>query len=61
MAEILNGDLMEYEEQNLGEMIAMLVGFQVPSIKNERLRFFISNKAELLYFELMSQLLEIEN
>jgi hypothetical protein len=34
--------------------------FQVASVKNVSLRFFITNKAELLEFQLISQLLDIE-
>lgn len=48
------------KEQTLGEMIYSLGGFQVASIKNISLRFFVANKAELLDFEVISQLLEIE-
>ena len=55
--EIYNFD----EQQSLGEMISSWGGFQVASIQNASLRFFISNKAELLEFELISKLLEIEN
>lgn len=47
-------------EQSLGEFISTSGGFQVASIKNVSLRFFVSNKAELLEFSLISQLLEIE-
>lgn len=47
-------------EQPLGEFIARSGGFQVASIQNISLRFFISNKAELLRFEIISQLLDIE-
>ena len=47
-------------EQTLGELISSSGGFQVASIKNVSLRFFISNKAELLEFQLISQLLDIE-
>jgi len=48
------------EEQTLAEFIASSGGFQVASVKNVSLRFFISNKAELLEFEIISQLLDIE-
>lgn len=61
MAKILNKDLIEEGEESLGEMITKLGGFQVATIKNVSLRFFISNKAELLDFDLISQLLEIES
>ena len=47
-------------ELSLGELVASLGGFQVASTGNISLRFFISNKAELLEYELISQLLEIE-
>jgi hypothetical protein len=66
---VLNRHLKLYEnlENKFGESnmtIADLVissgGFQVAAIKNVSLRFFISNKAELLDFKLISQLLEIE-
>lgn len=46
--------------QTLVELISSSGGFQVASIKNVSLRFFISNKAELLEFQLISQLLDIE-
>jgi hypothetical protein len=45
----------------LGEMIGSLGGIQFPSIKNVGLRFFVSNKAELVEFQLISQLLDIED
>jgi len=66
---VLNRHLKLYEalENEIGETnktIAELVinsgGFQVASIKNVSLRFFIANKAELLDFKLITQLLEIE-
>lgn len=44
----------------LGEFLSNAGGFQVASIKNVSLRFFIANKAELLDFGLISQLLDIE-
>lgn len=47
-------------EQTLGAFIASSGGFQIASVKNVSLRFFVSNKAELLEFGLISQLLEIE-
>ena len=57
--EILENEIGE-NEQRLGELISSSGGFQVASIKNVSLRFFISNKAELLEFQLISQLLDIE-
>ncbi|WP_020534474.1 hypothetical protein [Lewinella cohaerens] len=47
-------------EQTIGEFVSNSGGFQVASVKNISLRFFVSNKAELLEFELISQLLDIE-
>lgn len=47
-------------ELTLGELVAGSGGFQVASIKKVSLRFFITNKAELLEFKLISQLLDIE-
>jgi hypothetical protein len=47
-------------EQTIGEFVLISGGFQVASVKNIGLRFFVSNKAELLEFELISQLLDIE-
>lgn len=57
--EILEEEIGE-NNQSLGELVASSGGFQVASIKNVSLRFFISNKAELLEFQLISQLLDIE-
>jgi len=56
---ILENEIGEKEE-TLGELISSAGGFQVASIKNVSLRFFISNKAELIDFQLISQLLDIE-
>lgn len=57
--EILENDLGN-NKQTLGELISSSGGFQIASTKNVSLRFFISNKAELLEFQLISQLLDIE-
>ena len=57
--ETLENEIGENEE-SLGELVGNLGGFQVASIKNVSLRFFIANKAELLDFKLIAQLLEIE-
>lgn len=48
------------KEQTLGEFLLSSGGFKAAAIKNISLRFFISNKAELLEFEIISQLLDIE-
>jgi len=49
------------EEQTLGELVAELGGVQVASIRNIGLRFFVTNKAELLDFDLISMLIQIED
>jgi hypothetical protein len=59
LIEILENKIDDSEE-TLGELMMNSGGFQVASIKNVSLRFFISNKAELLEFQLISQLLDIE-
>lgn len=59
LIEKLEGEL-EDNEQMLGELISNLGGVQFPVIKNISLRFFISNKAELIDMEVIAQLLEIE-
>lgn len=51
---------LENNNQTLGELVASKGGFQIASVKNVSLRFFIANKAELLDFQLISQLLDIE-
>ncbi len=48
------------DDRPLGEMIADYGGIQTPAIRNIGLRFFIANKAELLDFEVISGLLELE-
>ncbi|MCR9099839.1 MAG: hypothetical protein NXI25_07795 [bacterium] len=48
------------EGQTISEMLYDLGGFQVAFIRNISLRFFVANKAELLDFQLISQLSEIE-
>lgn len=45
---------------SLGDMIGELGGIQVASIRNISLRFFISNKAELIDYQIISQLTAIE-
>ena len=47
-------------QMNLGELVSNSGGFQVAFVKNISLRFFISNKAELLEYDMIAQLLEIE-
>ena len=51
----------EVNAQTLGEFIMSSGGIQIAVVKNVSLRFFISNKAELLEFDVISQLLEIES
>lgn len=59
LIEILENKI-EDNEETLAELLMNSGGLQVASIKNVSLRFFISNKAELLEFKLISQLLDIE-
>ena len=47
-------------ELTLGEMITSFGGFQVAVSKSISLRFFINNKAELLEYDIISKLLDIE-
>jgi hypothetical protein len=61
MAETLEELAREENDQKLGEMIVELGGFQKATIKNVSLRFFIANKAELVDFKVISQLLDIES
>lgn len=51
---------MENEEESLAEVIARSGGIQYAETKNIGLRFFVSNKADLVDFEIISQLSEIE-
>lgn len=53
-------NMISDDEKALGELIGDLGGVQFPLVKNISLRFFISNKAELVDFKIISQLLEIE-
>ena len=59
LLEKLEADFIE-NQMTLGEFVSNSGGFQVAFIKNISLRFFISNKAELLEYEMIAQLLEIE-
>lgn len=47
-------------EQTLGDMIIELGGLQSPEVKNIGLRFFIANKAELVSYDVIAHLSEIE-
>jgi hypothetical protein len=58
--EILENEIGK-NEQTLGELISSSGGFQVASIQNVSLRFFVANKAELIEFDIISQLLDIES
>ena len=51
---------LENDEETLIEVVMKVGGIQSPGVKNISLRFFISNKAELVSFEVISQLSEIE-
>jgi len=62
--EILREKLEESEpldpELTLVELISSSGGFQVTTSKNISLRFFINQKAELLEYDIISKLLDIE-
>lgn len=47
-------------EESVRDVFMNIDGFQVPEIKNIGLRFFISNNAELVDYQLISDLSEIE-
>ena len=47
-------------EETLGDMLIQLGGIQSPEIKNIGLRFFIANKAELVSYDVIAHLSEIE-
>jgi glycerol-3-phosphate O-acyltransferase len=51
---------LENDTLTVTQMFVRLGGFQAPEIKNIGLRFFISNNAELVDYELISDLSEIE-
>ena len=59
LLEKLEADFIE-NQMTLGEFVSNSGGFQVAFVKNISLRFFISNKAELLEYGMIAQLLEIE-
>ncbi|MEM9918547.1 MAG: DUF6090 family protein [Bacteroidota bacterium] len=48
------------KDRPLGELLQSLGGIQSPDIKSISLRFYISNKAELVDFQIISQLSDIE-
>lgn len=47
-------------EETIGDMLIQLGGIQSPEIKNIGLRFFIANKAELVSYDVIAYLSEIE-
>lgn len=49
------------EQESLGDLVLRLGGIQSPEIKNIGLRFFISSKAELVDYQIIAQLSDIEN
>lgn len=48
------------DQETISEMILRFGGLQTAGVKSIGLRFFISNKAELIDYEIISQLAEIE-
>lgn len=59
LLEKLETDFTE-NQMTLGEFVSNSGGFQITFVKNISLRFFVSNKAELLEYDMIAQLLEIE-
>lgn len=51
---------IEEKGESLGEFVSGAGGVQAAAVKNISLRFFVSSKAELLDFQIISQLLDIE-
>lgn len=47
-------------DESIGDLIGRLGGIQSPTIKNIGLRFFIANKAELVSYDVIAHLAEIE-
>ena len=47
-------------DESIGNLIGQLGGIQSPTIKNIGLRFFIANKAELVSYDVIAHLAEIE-
>ena len=60
LREKLQGSQPIDPELTLGELITSYGGFQVAIIKCISLRFFINHKAELLKYDIISKLLDIE-
>ncbi len=60
--EILNSlkSALDNKNETLGDFIERIGGLQAPSIKNIGLRFFISQKADLVDYDFISQLMDIE-
>ncbi len=51
---------LENDNISISQVIRRVKGFQIPEVKNIGLRFFIANKAELIEYEIISNLSEIE-
>ncbi|MCK8520437.1 hypothetical protein M0D21_02595 [Aquimarina sp. D1M17] len=49
------------DNESLGQLMNRIGGIQSPDVKNIGLRFFISNKAELVEYDIISRLNDIEN
>lgn len=48
------------QEESLRDILIKMEGFQIPEIKNIGLRFFVTHSAELVNYEIISDLSEIE-
>jgi hypothetical protein len=51
---------LDDEDESINEVIYNLGGFQIPEIKNIGLRYFITNNATLVEYDIISDLSEIE-
>lgn len=54
------GTYLENDSVSLKDIFGKTQGFQVADLKNIGLRFFVANKAELIDYEIISKLSEIE-
>ncbi len=52
---------LDDDSESIAEMIQRLGGIQLTAAKNIGLRFFVANKAELIEYDIISQLSDIES
>jgi hypothetical protein len=51
---------LDNEEGSIGDLFELLSGFQIPEIKNIGLKYFIANNADLVEYELIADLSQLE-